>query len=236
MVELVDTSDLGSDASRRGGSSPFIRTILPETDPTLLRRSTFDGRDRSSERQPPDPPDAIPQIDGCHEEAYQHREGDLDEEIPENRLDGEPDEDERAKSVDELPAAVDAHQHISPEEAIRPHELRIVPDREEQAAQQQRHDTPAQFAAAPHPVAFGTDRNRKTRGATPAQPLAAIRALGDRIVVGMIVTVHNRSFTVVCSDRHDPRTTSARLSETIVFRGRRHHAPYPAARKRIVQN
>ena len=123
-----------------------------------------------------------------------------------------------------------------PEEVIRPHELRIVPDREEQAAQQQRHDTPAQFAAAPHPVAFGTDRNRKTRGATPAQPLAAIRALGDRIVVGMIVTVHNRSFTVVCSDRHDPRTTSARLSETIVFRGRRHHAPYPAARKRIVQN
>lgn len=26
MVELVDTSDLGSDASRRGGSSPFSRT------------------------------------------------------------------------------------------------------------------------------------------------------------------------------------------------------------------
>lgn len=27
MVELVDTSDLGSDAARCGGSSPFIRTL-----------------------------------------------------------------------------------------------------------------------------------------------------------------------------------------------------------------
>jgi hypothetical protein len=26
-VELVDTLDLGSSAARRGGSSPFIRTI-----------------------------------------------------------------------------------------------------------------------------------------------------------------------------------------------------------------
>ena len=35
MVELVDTSDLGSDASRRGGSSPFIRTKEP------FRRAPF---------------------------------------------------------------------------------------------------------------------------------------------------------------------------------------------------
>ena len=35
MVELVDTSDLGSDASRRGGSSPFIRTKEP------FRRALF---------------------------------------------------------------------------------------------------------------------------------------------------------------------------------------------------
>ena len=29
MVELVDTSDLGSDALQRGGSSPFTRTKGP---------------------------------------------------------------------------------------------------------------------------------------------------------------------------------------------------------------
>ena len=28
VVELVDTPDLGSGAARRGGSSPFIRTII----------------------------------------------------------------------------------------------------------------------------------------------------------------------------------------------------------------
>ncbi len=30
MAELVDALDLGSSAARRGGSSPFIRTILKD--------------------------------------------------------------------------------------------------------------------------------------------------------------------------------------------------------------
>ena len=30
VVKLVDTTDLGSVAARRGGSSPFIRTKLPK--------------------------------------------------------------------------------------------------------------------------------------------------------------------------------------------------------------
>ena len=29
MAELVDALDLGSSAARRGGSSPFTRTIIP---------------------------------------------------------------------------------------------------------------------------------------------------------------------------------------------------------------
>ncbi|MEN9550036.1 MAG: hypothetical protein RIR12_2627, partial [Bacteroidota bacterium] len=32
VVKLVDTSDLGSDAARCGGSSPSIRTIEYQTD------------------------------------------------------------------------------------------------------------------------------------------------------------------------------------------------------------